>query len=48
VISYALENCKDDIEFLDKRAAEEEATKKQIKEVIWDFGKTPIRNSKQL
>ena len=28
VISYALENCKDDLEFLDKRAAEEENTKK--------------------
>jgi asparaginyl-tRNA synthetase len=28
VISYALENCKDDLEFLDKRAAEEESTKK--------------------
>lgn len=28
VISYALENCKDDLEFLDKRAAEEEASKK--------------------
>ena len=28
VISYALENCKDDIEFLDKRAEEEESTKK--------------------
>lgn len=27
VISYALENCKDDLEFLDKRAAEEEASK---------------------
>mgnify|MGYP000200147654 CR=1 FL=1 len=28
VINYALENCKDDLEFLDKRAAEEENTKK--------------------
>jgi asparaginyl-tRNA synthetase len=28
VISYALENCKDDLEFLDKRAAEEETSKK--------------------
>jgi asparaginyl-tRNA synthetase len=28
VISYALENCQDDLEFLDKRAAEEENTKK--------------------
>ena len=28
VISYALENCKDDLEFLDKRAAEEETAKK--------------------
>jgi len=28
VISYALENCKDDLEFLDKRAAEEESNKK--------------------
>ena len=28
VISYALENCKDDLDFLDKRAAEEENTKK--------------------
>ncbi|MFD2203938.1 asparagine--tRNA ligase [Shivajiella indica] len=28
IISYALENCKDDLEFLDKRAAEEENTKK--------------------
>lgn len=27
VISYALENCKDDLDFLDKRAAEEEASK---------------------
>lgn len=28
VITYALENCQDDLEFLDKRAAEEEASKK--------------------
>lgn len=28
VINYALENCKDDLEFLDKRAAEEENAKK--------------------
>lgn len=28
VISYALSNCKDDLEFLDKRASEEDATKK--------------------
>lgn len=28
VIKYALDNCKDDLEFLDKRAAEEEASKK--------------------
>jgi asparaginyl-tRNA synthetase len=28
IISYALENCKDDLEFLDKRAHEEEVTKK--------------------
>ncbi|PRY84573.1 asparaginyl-tRNA synthetase [Mongoliibacter ruber] len=28
VISYALENCMDDLEFLDKRAEEEESTKK--------------------
>ncbi|SMD46383.1 asparaginyl-tRNA synthetase [Aquiflexum balticum DSM 16537] len=28
VISYALENCKDDIAFLDNRAAEEDSTKK--------------------
>lgn len=28
VISYALENCKDDLDFLDKRADEEENTKK--------------------
>jgi asparaginyl-tRNA synthetase len=28
VISYALENCKDDLEFLDKRAVEEESNKK--------------------
>ncbi|MGY6521407.1 MAG: asparagine--tRNA ligase [Mongoliitalea sp.] len=28
VINYALENCQDDLEFLDKRAAEEEASKK--------------------
>ncbi|KEO72752.1 asparagine--tRNA ligase [Anditalea andensis] len=28
VISYALSNCADDLEFLDKRAAEEDATKK--------------------
>lgn len=28
VISYALENCKDDLDFLDKRAAEEENAKK--------------------
>ncbi|EMS31019.1 Asparaginyl-tRNA synthetase [Mariniradius saccharolyticus AK6] len=27
VISYALENCKDDLDFLDKRAAEEEVSK---------------------
>jgi len=29
LVKYALDNCKDDIEFLDKRAAEEEATKPQ-------------------
>jgi len=29
VVKYALDNCKEDIEFLDKRAAEEEATKPQ-------------------
>ena len=28
VINYALENCQDDLEFLDKRAAEEETSKK--------------------
>jgi len=28
VISYALENCKDDLDFLDQRAAEEDQTKK--------------------
>ena len=29
LMKYALENCKDDLEFLDKRAAEEEASKPQ-------------------
>ena len=29
LVKYALENCKDDLEFLDKRAAEEEASKPQ-------------------
>jgi asparaginyl-tRNA synthetase len=29
LVKYALENCKEDLEFLDKRAAEEEATKPQ-------------------
>lgn len=29
LVSYALDNCKDDLEFLDKRAAEEEAAKPQ-------------------
>lgn len=29
LVKYALDNCKEDIEFLDKRAAEEEATKPQ-------------------
>lgn len=39
VIGYALEHCKEDLAFLDKRAADEDKVKKQTNVVNWAYWK---------